>query len=96
MKAALLAALAMPFLLAPAVALADPDAPPPIFNQDEKCAATQGFVDKVREQQPEATPEQIADAYIAVLDSRGAYRGIEHVRDRDRQTFLDLMAACRL
>ncbi|MEV0298868.1 hypothetical protein [Nocardia sp. NPDC050710] len=97
MKAAILGALTVPLLLiAPGTAPADPGDPPQIFNQEEKCAATKGFVDQVRGQNPEATPEQIADVYIRVLDSRGAYRGIEHIRESDRQQMLENIQTCGL
>ncbi|MFI6959025.1 hypothetical protein ACIBJI_36845 [Nocardia sp. NPDC050408] len=96
MKTALLSALSVPLLLiAPATALADPDAPQ-IFSQDKTCTATQGFVNQVRSRTPDATPDQIADAYIAIMDANGAYQGIEQYRDSDRATFLDNMRTCGL
>ncbi|MEV6274202.1 hypothetical protein [Nocardia sp. NPDC051832] len=95
MRAALLSALATPLLLlAPGVALADEGDPPPIFTQEEKCAAAKDFADKVRAQRPDATPQQIADVYIAVLDSKGAYRGIEHIREQNRQQMIDDIVNC--
>ncbi|MEV4129160.1 hypothetical protein [Nocardia sp. NPDC049707] len=91
MKAALLRVLFVPLLLiAPVTALADP-ADPQIFSQDEKCTATQGFVDQVRSRTPDATPDQIADAYLAIMNANGAYQGIEQYRDSDRETFLENM-----
>ncbi|GAB2654048.1 hypothetical protein [Nocardia goodfellowii] len=95
MRAALFSALVTPLLLvAPGTALADEGDPPPIFTQQEKCAAAKGFADKVRAQQPDATPQQIADVYIAVLDSKGAYRGIEHIREQNRQQMVDDIVSC--
>ncbi|MEV0250344.1 hypothetical protein AB0H76_27355 [Nocardia sp. NPDC050712] len=96
MRAALFSALVTPLLLiAPGTASADlGDPPPPIFTTEERCAAAQGFADKVRAEAPDATPQQIADAYIAVLDARGAYRGIEHIREQNRQQMLDDIVNC--
>ncbi|MCM6772940.1 hypothetical protein NDR87_05220 [Nocardia sp. CDC159] len=96
MKAALLTALAVPLIAAPALARADVNDPPPIFTRQEQCDTTRAFVDTVRGQHPDATPEQIADAYLAIMDSRGAYRGIESARERDRRMLLDNIATCGL
>ncbi|MFI5780172.1 hypothetical protein [Nocardia sp. NPDC051570] len=95
MKAALLTALAVPLMIAaPAIAHADEGDPPPIFTRQEQCDTTKSFVDAVRKQRPDATPEQIADAYTRIMDSHGAYNGIESARERDRQFLLDNIATC--
>ncbi|MEU8897851.1 hypothetical protein [Nocardia sp. NPDC048505] len=95
MRTALLSALITPWvLIAPGAALADPGDPPPIFTQQERCEAAQAFANKVRAERPDATPQQIADVYIAILDSKGAYRGIEHIREQNRQQMLDDIQNC--
>ncbi len=97
MKAALFSALAVPLLIAaPAIAHADEGDPPPIFTPQEQCDTTRALVDTIRKQNPDATAEQIADAYLRIMDSKGAYRGIESARERDRQFLLDNIAACGL
>ncbi|WP_433523368.1 hypothetical protein ACQPZ2_41690 [Nocardia pseudovaccinii] len=50
----------------------------------------------MRNKTPDASPDQIADAYIAIMDANGAYQGIEQFRDSDRATFLDNMRTCGL
>ncbi|MFC9892723.1 hypothetical protein ACFVMC_03430 [Nocardia sp. NPDC127579] len=95
MRAAVFSAIITPLLLvAPGAAQADPGDPPPIFTPQERCAAAQSFADKVRAEKPDATPEQIADVYIAVLDAKGAYRGIEHIREQNRQQMVDDINNC--
>ncbi|WP_227984596.1 hypothetical protein [Nocardia spumae] len=97
MKAALLTALAVPLMIAaPGSAHADPGAPPPIYTQDEQCATTKEFVDKVRQTNPGATPDQIADTYTRIMDQHNAYRGNDAARQRDRRYLLDNIAHCGL
>ncbi|WP_278261616.1 hypothetical protein [Nocardia sp. AG03] len=81
-------------LLTPALAQADP--PPPIFSQEEECAATRSLVDNVRATNPEATPEQIADAFVNYLDSMGAYTRVPQAKENDRQVTLSNIERCGL
>ncbi|WP_019931490.1 hypothetical protein [Nocardia sp. BMG111209] len=90
MKAALLTALAVPFLMAvPAVAGAQP-APPPADimpgqsqSPDQLCDTTSKIIDSVHTTQPDAvTPEQIATAYDAQMAAKvpgyGLFQGQQH------------------
>ncbi len=96
-RAAILTALAVPLMIAaPGPALADPGAPPPIYTQDEQCATTKEFVDKVRRSDPGATPDRVADTFTRIMDEHNAYRGDAAARERDRQYLLDSIARCGL
>ncbi|MFE3544138.1 hypothetical protein ACFXK0_14340 [Nocardia sp. NPDC059177] len=80
-------------LLTPAFAHADP---PPIFTQEEQCETTRALVDNVRATNPEATPEQIADAFVEYMDSMGAYNRVPQAKENDRQITLDNIERCGL
>ena len=96
-RAAILAALAVPLMIAaPGLAQADPGDPPPIYTQDEQCATTKEFVDKVHQSDPGASPDRIADTYTRIMDEHNAYRGNNAARERDRQYLLDSISRCGL
>ncbi|WP_336087623.1 hypothetical protein [Nocardia sp. SSK8] len=80
-------------LLTPAFAQADP---PPIFTQEEQCDTTRALVDNVRATNPDATPEEIADAFVNYMDSMGAYNRVPQAKENDRQITLSNIERCGL
>ncbi|MEV5649415.1 hypothetical protein AB0L57_14290 [Nocardia sp. NPDC052254] len=97
MRAAILTALAVPLMIAASgPAQADPGDPPPIYTQDEQCATTKEFVDKVHQSNPGANPDELADTFTRIMDEHNAYRGDAAARERDRQYLLDSISRCGL
>ncbi|MFC6013604.1 hypothetical protein [Nocardia lasii] len=92
MRSAVLAGFVV--LAAPAFAHADP--PPPIFTQEEQCETTRALVDSVRANNPDATPEEIADAFVNQMDSLGAYTRVPKAKESDRQITLSNIERCGL
>ncbi|MEV4203429.1 hypothetical protein OG308_01235 [Nocardia salmonicida] len=88
-RSAVLAAFVL--LLAPAFAHADP---PPIFTQEEQCETTRTLVDNVRAAKPDATPEEIANAFVEYMDSLGAYNRVPQAKESDRQITLSNIERC--
>ncbi|MBC7300202.1 MAG: hypothetical protein H5T78_04545 [Nocardia sp.] len=80
-------------LVAPAFAHADP---PPIFTQEEQCETTRALVDNVRAAKPDATPEEIAGAFVDYMDSMGAYNRVPQAKESDRQITLGNIERCGL
>ena len=96
-KAAILTALTVPLMFAGSgLAQANPNDPLPFYAQDQQCADTQQFVDKVHETNPSANPDQIADTYTQVMDQQDAYHGDLVARDRARQDFIGNIWRCGL
>ncbi|PKV79159.1 hypothetical protein [Nocardia fluminea] len=91
LRSAVLATFAL--LLAPAFAHADP---PPIFTQEEQCDTTRALVDNIRASKPDATPEEIADAFVNYMDSMGAYNRVPQAKESDRQVTLTNIERCGL
>jgi hypothetical protein len=98
-KAALVSALALPFLMAvPAIAGAQP-APPPANimpgqsqSPDQMCDTTGQIVDSVRATQPDATPEQIATAFDAQMAAKVPGYGL--FQAQQHHDLVDLINAC--
>ncbi|WP_194826932.1 hypothetical protein [Nocardia sp. XZ_19_231] len=90
-RSAVLAAFVL--LLAPAFAHADP---PPIFTQEEQCETTRTLVDNIRAAKPDATPEEIAAAFVDYMDSMGAYNRVPQAKESDRQITLSNIERCGL
>ncbi|MFF2085117.1 hypothetical protein ACFVVM_15180 [Nocardia sp. NPDC058176] len=79
---------------APAFAHADP--PPPIFTPEEQCDTTRDLVNNIRAAKPDATPEEIADAFVNYMDSLGAYARVPQAKESDRQITLANIERCGL
>lgn len=90
-KAAILTALSVPFVLAaPQPAQAQPNLNP---TPDEMCNTTQTIVNTVHSYHPEAsTPEQVATVYDQLMTAKvpgyGLFQGTQH------QQLLELIHAC--
>lgn len=102
MKKILLAALAVPFVIAiPVVAHADPGGPPAIFTPQQECDTVSKMVNLVHKQRPDAkTPEQIVDAYDQILAQHGIDPRKSYPRPEDRVGFVqftrDNMKRCNI
>lgn len=90
-RSIVLAAAVLAF--APAFAHADP---PPIFTQEEQCDTTRDLVSNIRAAKPDATPEEIADAFVNYMDSLGAYNRVPQAKESDRQITLANIERCGL
>lgn len=79
--------------LTPAFAHANP---PPIFTPEEQCDTTRDLVNHFRAAKPDATPEEIADAFVNQMDSLGAYTRYPQGKENDRQITLANIERCGL
>ncbi|MCX4093402.1 hypothetical protein [Nocardia sp. alder85J] len=99
MKAAIVSALALPFLMAVPVVANAQIAPPPANimpgqsqSPDQMCDTTGQIVDWARAQQPDADPEQIATAYDTQMAAK--VPGYSFFQAQQHSDLVDLIKAC--
>jgi hypothetical protein len=98
-RTALLTALAVPLISAiPVVAHADPGGPPAIFTPQQECDTVRGSYNAIRKDlPPNATLDQIANAYTKLLTDEGAYKGLPpNTAANDRQFFVQHVHSCHI